>query len=378
MKAGTRPRGSGIHSLVDTGHTSMNLLCPNCQKMLTVPEQYAGQLMKCPLCNGTFTVPPVPSSFAAPPPPPPQQQAPAAPDIFAFKEPLPPSAPSQTAPTQPSGSVPTVPSPGPSAPPPPPPLPPGEYTRKMSIWFSPKVLQFVPPVMLFVVFVCLWLPWVGVYPGGYAAVTQNAFTVAVPSYVSDDPNVDDNIFHFADKDQKPSKDKKSDEDKDEKKEKDKGAERPAWGLLALFYLLTFFPVFALTVASAAIGVIPVKLPPAVLLVLPWRWGIIFALNLVVFFILVLQLIAGFPIESSLKSYGEWKAGQVYKETKRNTVQETNYRIIVGGYVNMTERTVWLQLAFYLHLVTVLVTLLLFWLSQRERFNKPLPQLELRW
>jgi len=32
----------------------MNLLCPNCQKMLTVPEQYAGQLMKCPLCAGTF------------------------------------------------------------------------------------------------------------------------------------------------------------------------------------------------------------------------------------------------------------------------------------------------------------------------------------
>jgi len=32
----------------------MNLLCPNCQKMLTVPEQYAGQLMKCPLCSGNF------------------------------------------------------------------------------------------------------------------------------------------------------------------------------------------------------------------------------------------------------------------------------------------------------------------------------------
>ena len=38
----------------------MNLLCPNCQKMLTVPEQYAGQLMKCPLCSGNFTVPALP------------------------------------------------------------------------------------------------------------------------------------------------------------------------------------------------------------------------------------------------------------------------------------------------------------------------------
>src|SRR5690242_15582638 len=51
----------------------MNLLCPNCQKMLTVPEQYAGQLMKCPLCSGTFTVPALPSGGqgyeAAPPAP---------------------------------------------------------------------------------------------------------------------------------------------------------------------------------------------------------------------------------------------------------------------------------------------------------------------
>ena len=50
----------------------MNLLCPNCGKMLTVPEQYAGQLMKCPLCSGTFTVPALPPSgggLDAPAPP---------------------------------------------------------------------------------------------------------------------------------------------------------------------------------------------------------------------------------------------------------------------------------------------------------------------
>src|SRR5271166_5273233 len=54
----------------------MNLLCPNCQKMLQVPEQYAGQLMKCPLCTGTFTVPALPQAPAPPPPPPQQFQPP--------------------------------------------------------------------------------------------------------------------------------------------------------------------------------------------------------------------------------------------------------------------------------------------------------------
>jgi len=62
------------------------------------------------------------------------------------------------------------------------------------------------------------------------------------------------------------------------------------------------------------------------------------LNLVVLFILGLQLLAGLPLEGNMKSYGEWKAGREIKETKRNTVQETNYRIIVGQTAGMAERT----------------------------------------
>src|SRR5438034_1070971 len=52
----------------------MELLCPSCQKKLTIPDQYAGQLMKCPLCTQTFTapaLPPTPGPAMAPPPPPP-------------------------------------------------------------------------------------------------------------------------------------------------------------------------------------------------------------------------------------------------------------------------------------------------------------------
>jgi LSD1 subclass zinc finger protein len=33
------------------------MLCPSCQKMLEVPNQYAGQQVRCPLCNNVFTVP---------------------------------------------------------------------------------------------------------------------------------------------------------------------------------------------------------------------------------------------------------------------------------------------------------------------------------
>src|SRR5439155_27342045 len=49
----------------------MNILCPNCQRPLTVQEQYAGQMMKCPLCGGTFTVPALAPTPATPPVTPP-------------------------------------------------------------------------------------------------------------------------------------------------------------------------------------------------------------------------------------------------------------------------------------------------------------------
>src|SRR5260370_38853296 len=42
----------------------MNLLCPNCQTMLSVPEQNAGQLMKCQNCNKYFSVPALPKAGA--------------------------------------------------------------------------------------------------------------------------------------------------------------------------------------------------------------------------------------------------------------------------------------------------------------------------
>src|SRR6266851_53156 len=44
----------------------MNLLCPNCQMMLAVPEQNAGQLMKCHFCSKYFSVPALPQTPAVP------------------------------------------------------------------------------------------------------------------------------------------------------------------------------------------------------------------------------------------------------------------------------------------------------------------------
>src|SRR5882762_10036273 len=108
----------------------MELLCPSCQKKLTIPDQYAGQLMKCPLCQQTFTAPALPATPAAamaPPPPPPIVMEPLPPPprgdgkaaALMAEEPIPELQPLEEAP----------------------PAPPGDYSHFWSVYISPKVLM---------------------------------------------------------------------------------------------------------------------------------------------------------------------------------------------------------------------------------------------
>jgi hypothetical protein len=110
----------------------MELLCPNCQQKLNIPEQYAGQLMRCPLCNGMFQAP---SPGGAPPPPPPQ---------------FPPLT------NEPfySGAA-APPAPAPEAPP----LPPGELTKCCTLTLSPRVVPWLTLASLLLVLLMTFLPW---------------------------------------------------------------------------------------------------------------------------------------------------------------------------------------------------------------------------
>lgn len=101
----------------------MNLLCPNCQKMLQVPDQFAGQMMKCPLCGSPFTVPPLTTSW------PPTGPA---------------SAPAAQAPSQ--ANAPAAPAAG--------------YQHVYCFALNPKYLAWIAPAALVIVVVLLFFPWV--------------------------------------------------------------------------------------------------------------------------------------------------------------------------------------------------------------------------
>src|SRR5437867_4151657 len=141
----------------------MELLCPNCQKKLTVPEQYAGQLMRCPMCQGTFTVPALPSTvaaepagpvgFGAPPPPPQSEAYGVAPEPAGPAAPAPPlasetpSAASSAAPAQ-AAAAPASPSAG--------------YSRICAMQIEPQVVQWLP-LGIIVVFFLTFFPWHGTF-----------------------------------------------------------------------------------------------------------------------------------------------------------------------------------------------------------------------
>jgi hypothetical protein len=124
--------------------------------MLQVPDQYAGQQMRCPLCNNIFTVPGLADAPAMPPAPPPQYSPPPA---------APPPMPSN-APTPPSPLLP-VPDPTKSqAPaPPPPPVVVGDYEKMKSCFISPRVVPWITFGAVTTMFLMSFFPY------GFASIT---------------------------------------------------------------------------------------------------------------------------------------------------------------------------------------------------------------
>ncbi len=324
----------------------MNLLCPNCQKMLTVPEDFAGQLMKCPLCSGTFTVPGLPGS-ATPALPASEPET----DIYSVRhEPSPPPAPAplpelELSPPS-TATTPTLP------PAPAPCLAAQDYAHVLAGSLNPRVLPWIAPVCLVLIFFLQFPDWDGLYPGGVPAATANAWGAAFGSYPPDG-DLKDLVPALADEKYKPGV-----------------------SVLTIFYLILFFPALIVTLASVILPLLQIKLPPQVEKLMPWRWGIVAAANLILFFFLGLQLLLGFSLDSS---YRDWVEKQTKSEMKENpnTQERKLAEVHRGEFLNMLRQTVWLRLVVLLHLVAILGSLLMFWTERRGTLH-PLPRLELRW
>lgn len=350
---------------------AMKILCPNCQKPVSVDEQHAGQLLKCPLCGGTFTVPLLPA--AAPPlagtpadlsrvpgtvGPPMTQGYGLAPEP-APTQPLPP--PRIDVPSPLAGTVAEARArPLEESPPPP---PPGGYLHTRTYRLNPRAVPWLAPVALVLVFVLSFFPWVGMYPGGERVFKQNAWQAAFGGMSSVD-RVWESMANW-----------------DRLKTGDGDLRTVSVGAsgMLIFFLLLFLVSLAVGVGTAFAESDPKRfqLPPRVRTYWPWRQLIVAGLAGLVLLLLLVELFKGFPLENHTaatvdRAFSEQRKSVMSDDGKRRLeLQESE---TLSQY--HLRRTNWLRLVIVLLVVTVAGALLDHWLQRRG--GRPLPRADLMW
>jgi len=332
----------------------MDFLCPSCQKMLTVPDQYAGTLMKCPLCQNTFQAPALPAKPpplsavgpATPPTPPP------APDLYGLKEPPASAGPGPAGPAL-NRSVSTAPAP------PPPPLPgqsPTGHSHERAIPLSPRVLPFIAPVCLALVFLLTFFPWVGYYWSGRGMLTQGAWGALTGFYGTPDLTEWQTVSGLSIKDAPPG-----------------------FNLLLLPWLFLFLLALVASVASVVLPYAHVKLPPAVDQVRPYRWGAAGALALLSLLVLLLVAVLGFSMEHNAWNAAVNKVEAMKKENPGSIHSDDEAALFQGREYNAlgVQRTLWFRLVLFLLFLAVVGAGLSFWLDYRGN-TQPVPLIALRW
>jgi hypothetical protein len=350
----------------------MELLCPSCQQKLSIPDQYAGQLAKCPFCNSTFPAPALaPTPAAAPPPPPPvPPQAPPAtqpavgpPEPGTYHVQPPPATPPAWTPPPESAAPRVEPVPvsvAPTALPPPPPAPvPTDYTKRWSIWLSPHVLPWIAVAAVVVVFALSFFVWVGIYVGGVPAQTQSGWQAAFGTHTLDEDV--DKLF-------KKMVPVGTEQDK-------KDPSPSASFLLILYVLLLLIPLLLLTVGAAVLNVLNQGLPPWVQRLRPWRWGLVALIGLLALLVLLLQATTGFPVENKLRAEVDKGLEQEQKAAQSPAAQK-QLAAGRGMILSCLHRGRAFGLSCWLLVLAVVCAALTFWIERRA--PRPIPRIDIQW
>jgi hypothetical protein len=364
----------------------MNLICPHCQKLLTVPDENAGLVNRCIHCNNMLTVPslpklpPEPSILGdlpveislVPEPAAPKPAADPTPinlDLSTRDEPiykLSPEPPKPTnapplvtpvgpvrredrpaQPTTPRTSSP-LPNPKPTAPLPPAPPPSAGYPHTFAIWISPRVVPLIPPIALAVLFLLLFFPWTGAYPGGYSIFTQSAFGMTWGGYSDDLETLGE----------------------------PKPFESVGWNPLMIFYFLAVLAAVALAAAPFLVAKTSMQMPRGVERIWPWRSAIVGGITACALLILLLQMMIGFGLENALAAPPPQSSENSSGGNRADRQPVSKIQQALRTARMNPQRTFWLQMAILCHLVTVASVGLELWLEKRGQ--QPMPRIEIQW
>jgi hypothetical protein len=335
----------------------IKLICPKCMKPVPVADDFAGREVTCPSCATTFDAPARYNPAVLPEvPPPAPPAAPVPPPVPATPPELPPAAiaPPPT-PVVPAGFVPPAPPAALSVAVPTPQV--EGYTRSCGITISPRVVAWLPAVLLTVVFFCTFFSWVGAYFGGSPAYWQGPWRALIGR-----PGSNSVYMQYMPGDGAWFKDVPSD--------------------VGLMLGFLFFLVVAIVFAWADRGLQsldPRKIPPLAKL-WPWRKTVVGVAGALALFFVLIQVASGFGLERAIRKSvrdnpevvkeREAAAGAPSKEAaidNRVTAEIAKFNL---------ERTWWQDVAVYSLIGAVIAV----WLSiiLDKRGTKPPPRLVLHY
>jgi hypothetical protein len=267
-------------------------------------------------------------------------------------------------PTPPPGFVPPAPPPSPPvpyyAPPSPPVAPPAMpagYTKSIGFTISPKLVAWLPAVLLTIVFFCTCFSWVASYHGGYPVYSQSPWQSVVGN-VSRNFKLEANMPGSVE-----------------------WLDKVKWdaGLVVPFLLLLLLAMVTAWTERCIHDVNSLRFP-RLAKVWPWRMTIIGTASGLAFFFVVAQVSSGFGMEQAIRKAvhddpvlvkAREEAGT--SPAKLGTVKAAE-EVEVAKY--NIERTLWQDAALLCNLFAVLAV----WLSicLEHRGNKPPPKILLHY
>jgi hypothetical protein len=324
--------------------------------MLQVPEQYAGQAMKCPLCAGQFTVPALPQMPPAPAMAASSAAAGGGPGLGGAvpspsREPMPPPRGGEKFD---GTAIPPPPQPTASQAPP----PPEGYTHTQTLTLKPQVVSLLAPVFVGLIFILMFFPWVGLYPAGEAAGSQSGWGAGWGSFEPD--------TRWLRANREMGRDIQS------------STIQPGISLLALLFTLVFclliLPVSGLV---AVVGRVPLNLPPAVQPLLPWRAAMLAGLVLLGFVLLLMQSLVGFSLEAKMMETAErvTPALSTPDPTPDDRLTQTFKTAQIYSSFGL-QTTIWFRLVLLFHILALIGAGIDFWLERRG--TQPLPRADVMW
>jgi hypothetical protein len=338
----------------------MRLLCPFCQKQITVADIEAGKSVECPLCHQTF---PAPYLHVTPP----SSEAPVttgttteAEPAFVAKHTLTPTPTPSPYTLETNGTPPITPPPAATPTPRERPKSAPNVEQELSGLQTVKsfpielhVVRWIPALALTVIFILSFFSWVGMYPGGYPAYTQHGWQ-GLFADLSHDPVAEDEWKLGADLRERL---------------------KSSWCLLPYFLLL--LPTLVLAWMGPILTFAKPKLPPIVEKIVQYRSALLAVLAFFMLLAIGVQWARGFGLEHAVYSRLDEKAAEA--KTTANTPDklqrwEMKYDSDLGAY-NLRTTTA-LRFVFWLHVLALIVVAIEAGLQLRG--NKPAPRVGVMW